>query len=66
MTGINYRSGMRRNVLHLATALAFAVRDATAQQEEVILHTQNTPINTPKGPQSHRKFGMAKSLGKKR
>ena len=66
MTGINYRSGMRRNVLHLATALAFAVRDVAAQQEEVILHTQNTPINTPKGPQPHRKFGTVKSLGKKR
>ena len=66
MTGINYRSGMRRNVLHLAAALAFAVREAVAQQEDVILRTSNTPINTPKGPQPHRKFGTVKSLGKKR
>ena len=66
MTGINYGGGMRRNVLHLATALAFAVRDVAAQQEDVILHTSNTPINTPKGPQPHRKFGTVKSLGKKR
>ena len=66
MTGINYERGMRRNALCLATAVAIAVRATIAQQEEVILHTSNTPINTPKGPQPHRKFGTVKSLGKKR
>lgn len=66
MTGINYEGGMRRNALGLATAVAIAVRAATAQQEKVILHTQNTPINTPKGPRPQHKFGMVKSLGKKR
>lgn len=66
MTGINYGGGMRRNVLRMAAALALAVRDVAAQQEDVILHTSNTPINTPKGPRPQHKFGMIKSLGKKR